>query len=699
MKKGFTLVELLAVVVLIGLLTLIIVPVVDSSVKKGKEKAYNLQKETIIAAARSWVTDNKSLISDGDTLNLTLLNLKEQGYLDFDIKNPTTGVCLDNTMQVTVIRTDKKYNYQIIGDELTDGTTNDCDAIGKSPTIYLIGSNPYNIEINTSFVDPGAVATDTDGNDISSNITTSGSINTSVLGKNKKYNYTVLLNGQTKTIIRSINIVDTIAPVITGVSDSNLDITAISFDIMAGISATDNSGEMITVKTKSNLTLGVKGTYQITYIASDSSGNTKTVQKNVYITNSADPSLYPAGVNRPILASGMTPVKWDSSNNEIVTTESDPAWYDYTNKKWANAKTADGSYWVWIPRYAYKITSGYHSSTAGTISIKFLKGFSNLSMDGTQIETSGYAAGTKDTSTNYFLHPAFVSDKNILGFWVAKYEPTAAEGVANAYADGSCPTAGDNVTTKTVKITPNAISWRCIDVKTAYNLTLNMKNGSVYGWGSSNIDSHMMKNTEWGAVAYLTQSTYGANTEVWINNANNYMTGCSANSVNQGPSTTGCLNTYNTANGIKASTTSNITGIYDMSGGAWEMTVGNYNNLANGGFNTTEITNLPNKYINRYVTAAGNLLNGYGMDYDSTIYGDAVYETSGAIDRYNGSSWVGTEYGSWYTDYSYIPHSFSPWFNRGGSFGNTFAAGVFNFGNTSGGISGNFTFRHVVVTN
>jgi hypothetical protein len=296
------------------------------------------------------------------------------------------------------------------------------------------------------------------------------------------------------------------------------------------------------------------------------------------------------------------------------------------------------------------------------------------------------------------MHPAFDFGGNILGYWVAKYEPTAVEGVANGYtSDGSCPIVGDNVTTKTVKIVPNAISWRCIDMKNAYNLTLNMKSNSVYGWNSSNIDSHMMKNTEWGAVTYLTQSTYGANTEVWINNANNYTTGCAANSVSQSASTTGCLNAYNTTNGVKASTTSNITGIYDMSGGAWERTMSNYNNLgASSGFTNTDVTNLPNKYISRYTTITANLLNSIGMDYDSTVYGDAVYETSSGAARNNGSSWVGTQSGSWYTDYSYIPYSSNPYFNRGGIFSSGSGAGLFGFHITIGGAGSSFSFRPVV---
>ena len=40
-----------------------------------------------------------------------------------------------------------------------------------------------------------------------------------------------------------------------------------------------------------------------------------------------------------------------------------------STRKWANAKTSDGSMWVWIPRYAYSITSGYHSSSTGNIEV------------------------------------------------------------------------------------------------------------------------------------------------------------------------------------------------------------------------------------------------------------------------------------------------------------------------------------------
>ena len=78
------------------------------------------------------------------------------------------------------------------------------------------------------------------------------------------------------------------------------------------------------------------------------------------------------GVNTPNLGEGMTPIKWNG-NAWVETTGDDEEWYDYSAKKWANAKTSDGSMWVWIPRYAYSITSMYHTTgdttTAGTIEV------------------------------------------------------------------------------------------------------------------------------------------------------------------------------------------------------------------------------------------------------------------------------------------------------------------------------------------
>ena len=414
----------------------------------------------------------------------------------------------------------------------------------------------------------------------------------------------------------------------------------------------------------------------------------KLENNNCILEASESSNIYDevTGINKPQLLTNMIPIKWDENNNEIVTDKNDDEWYAYEEKRWANAKTEDGSYWVWIPRYAYKITSGYHTSTAGTIDIKFLKGNTNESVDGTAIETSGYKVGVKDTSTNYFLHPSF-DNGNELGYWVAKFEPSVKENDP-CYTDES--ETNCNKSNLAIEILPNKTSLSYISASNAYHVSKNMKDYI----GGGTIDSHMMTNLQWGAVAYLSKSVYGAdNQEVW-NNVDYYehKTGCSGSGVDaviEYP----CVE-YNTPNGVKASTTHNITGIYDMSGGSYEFVMGNYNNLpANSGFNETELSDLSAQYLTKYKTPAGQMLNGFGMDYDMGIYGDAMYETSNNAARDNGSSATGNGAGSWYGDTSYLPYIYASWVLRGGYYGYGTSAGVFSFENSTGSFA---SFRPVL---
>ena len=110
--------------------------------------------------------------------------------------------------------------------------------------------------------------------------------------------------------------------------------------------------------------------------------------------------------------------------------------------------------------------------------------------------------------------------------------------------------------------------------------------GNIYQL-SSHVDSHMTKNSEWGAIAYLSNSQYGKTGEIWINPAGYYNTTTKIGGIYTGyasttsPNATGNysdtatapptqIDNYKTGNGIQASNTGNITGIYDLVGGSWE---------------------------------------------------------------------------------------------------------------------------------
>ncbi len=201
------------------------------------------------------------------------------------------------------------------------------------------------------------------------------------------------------------------------------------------------------------------------------------------------------GVNHPVLFTGMTPVKWDGTT-EVNTSEDDPDWYDYNEKKWANAKSADGSYWVWIPRYAYKIETCYHMSgedclaltgkEAGDIDVKFLKGTTNITEDNTPIESTGYESHVKDTSMHHFLHPAFQFNGEELGFWVAKFSASASDLVT-----GCSASINNSNESLIVKIAPNEPIWVCVNNNASFRISSLMKEKTnIYGWFPSELDSH-----------------------------------------------------------------------------------------------------------------------------------------------------------------------------------------------------------------
>jgi hypothetical protein len=205
----------------------------------------------------------------------------------------------------------------------------------------------------------------------------------------------------------------------------------------------------------------------------------------------------------------------------------------------------------------------------------------------------------------------------------------------------------------------------------------------------------MMKNMEWGAVAYLSSSIYGRYTnsttcissgcEVWINNVYNSdlgssVTGCSGASVsaNQSENQTSCSNGYDWQTfGVNASTTGNQYGIYDMSGGEWEYVMGNMVNSSGSFYSSSSgFSVAPDaKYYNSYAYDASSFTT-----HARGLLGDATKETLKAF----GSS----DNGSWYLDNAYFPCNVasSSWFSRGGfvSSGNTAGVFDFSFGNGAG---------------
>ena len=397
------------------------------------------------------------------------------------------------------------------------------------------------------------------------------------------------------------------------------------------------------------------------------------------------------GVNTPDLQEGaLTPVKWvedpkDSGNYTMQeTTAEDPDWYSYTtaDKKWANAITEDGSIWVWVPRYAYQIADNYHTNSeiGGSINIEFLKGTTN------EGATEKTIVEYNETTTNdftkfpdgYVIHPGFEYSSTAPGLWVAKFEASQSDAGANA-ADYQNSTGG---TSGVIKIQPGVNSWRNITINDIYTKCLNYDKDTLK---DEKLNSHLMKNTEWGAVTYLAQSSYGKNAEVWINPNSNFLTGQAGTGASVGSTTS--TSAYNTGNGPQASTTGTVYGVYDMSGGSWEHTATYVNN---GNLNLTDygasLVNGASYTKDVYISSGDTQQENYNAA--ASKYGDAVYETS---NNYNSGN------GSWYGDSSGFPYSTVPFFIRGGYYHYETTAGLFCFGGTVGINVEDRGFRPVLV--
>ena len=402
-------------------------------------------------------------------------------------------------------------------------------------------------------------------------------------------------------------------------------------------------------------------------------------------------------VEEPKLSDGLIPVTI-KDDGTVVYADTSKKWYDYCNKVWANAVILeDGvsynvgdtikeddiqSYFVWIPKYKYKLwNTGTASKKAHEIEIIF------DTKDTTDVEgvscktpmTSGDSGNCKNGE--YMTHPAFIS-MGVNGFWVGKFE--------TGYTGATSTTAAQvnsNDTSKVI-IKPNVYSWRSITVKNIFETSYNYKRES---------NSHMMKNTEWGAVAYLSHSKYGTNKEININNNSSYKTGYSAlKSTNQQtyPGTYGDGTTfndgYNTATGYKATTTGNISGIYDLSGGAHEY-MSSYisGKLGSSGFTTATLASYDAKYFDIY--NASSALTSYQY----RVLGDATGEM-GPFKSYLDGDNIARWHNGWYGDNSHFIDSSSPWFSRGGYYYHGALAGQFDFGRDTGGVNINLGFRIVL---
>lgn len=524
---------------------------------------------------------------------------------------------------------------------------------------------------------------------------------------------------------------------------------------------------------------------------------------NIFQTAEGEQYNLSKRVNKPKLLSGMTPIKFSMPTSDVmgkkeITNEQDDEWYDYgtsyQTRRWANAQTLDGSMWVWIPRYAYKITYYTDSSKNtksdvktqyGSIDVVFLIGTTDNYYDENGIlktaqRQENINQAPIDPTSDFTVHPAFTDESNInyanggwdselTGIWVAKFEAGYANGNNNVATissnvsygnyNGQWTSAIENGTSSdasasqrnwidgiygstTTRIKypvfmPTTYSMNYINHNDAYLISKSLTdNGNIYGIMNTETDSHLMKNSEWGAVIYLAYSKYGQEgTEITINNANlnsgnrkrtvttgksgvdsvYAITGCTSNSVSASEkiTTVEAINgvtanipnedgiyVWNQKSGQNASTTGTIYGVYDMSGGTLERTSSYVNNsnmvLSTYASSIVNETNIKYKqlYANNTTSGVANTASQNNFASNTNIYGDAIRETTTSNAGTSNSGW---DTSSWNNDYSYFAALAEPLFLRGGSYKQTNPAGEFAYIKNDGASNYQVGFRTVLV--
>ena len=410
-------------------------------------------------------------------------------------------------------------------------------------------------------------------------------------------------------------------------------------------------------------------------------------------------SLDTSGANKPVLASNMIPVYYDETSGVWKKADKDNKdnnnrWYSYESSgeykgMWANAVTVKDTnrqtylnatpgttismndittMWVWIPRFNAVTPNNYNGGTKAkpnAIDVTYAKQ--------NEPAIDAFTFGNKELS----------------GFWYGKFETGHATLASNTTKNNlgcsneTCSNANGII------IKPNVTSLQYNNLSNFFFASRSMEQtGNSFGFIKDEVDTHMSKNNEWGAVAYLTQSIYGRCTDsttcaaVGINNNKNTITGYGAPAGSNDSATNGA---YNTTLGKDASTTKNIYGIYDMAGGSYEFVMGIFADT-NG------------KPRSGYTIGSNSGFTG--MLSDGTTYTGIAFPDSKYYNLYTGSSYTGhalTETQDWYGSFAFFADKSQPCFYRGGGYNMSLSAIIFNFIGSPGGGDKNLSSRFVII--
>ena len=298
-KKGFTLVEMLGVLIILVIIFMIAFPTLTRVLKNTEEDLANSEKTIVVDATKDLLNSKKDIYipNDDNTYCIAFETLMNQGKLT---ENQVENISEDyNTVKVTY--KNRKAIYEVLG--------TGCTEVIKDAHLELVGKANVNLELASdgsvktyveeglNFINNGVVTyLDFTLDNLYSGLSIevisqkTGNITTylpeTVLDTYViKYAY-MAEDGKTYYAERTVKIGDNEAPVIVvNPAEITLPITNNNYDVRSGVTVTDNSGVLPNLTVSTNLRLGKVGEYVVNYTAVDKSGNKSVAKRIVKITS------------------------------------------------------------------------------------------------------------------------------------------------------------------------------------------------------------------------------------------------------------------------------------------------------------------------------------------------------------------------------------------------------------------------------
>ena len=310
-RIGFTLIEIMAVVIILGVIATITTVTINYTIHNSKEKLYDEQISRLKDSAKSWSINNADLLptADAGIVFFSIDRLKDEGIIDAEsVIDPRSNLELTGCLTIQFNDNYKQYTYNYLED--------DCSTIASAyePVITVVGGDSQFTEVNGTFIMPIATAQDNIGRTlvVEGPVIKKGglikvNIDTSLIGDSYTLTYQATderLN-LTKIKIVTITVNDTIPPTIC--VGGNCDSATANFEASASFVApvatvTDNSCGLsgtdtnvndcvntLTIAVTSSITPQVLGTYNVTYTAEDSSHNVDSLIVAVTVIDTIAP--------------------------------------------------------------------------------------------------------------------------------------------------------------------------------------------------------------------------------------------------------------------------------------------------------------------------------------------------------------------------------------------------------------------------